>query len=75
MKKSKLKIKTNGKEYSLKDSPFYNIKTKKRLSILIGCTLSELKAFSKDQGNYHEFLEKKHWWKKSKDTTASERVR
>ncbi|TOO84642.1 RNA-dependent DNA polymerase, partial [Vibrio parahaemolyticus] len=58
MKKSKLKIKTNGKEYSLKDSPFYNIKTKKRLSILIGCTLSELKAFSKDQGNYHEFLEK-----------------
>jgi hypothetical protein len=56
-RKSKLKIKTNGKEYSLKDSPFYNIKTKKRLSILLGCTTSELKAYSKDQGNYHEFSE------------------
>ncbi|MEZ8046749.1 reverse transcriptase family protein [Vibrio sp. 10N.237.312.C02] len=58
MKKSKLKIKTKGKEYGIKDSPFYNLRTKHHLAVLLNCSNSDLKKYAKDVGNYHEFEEK-----------------
>ncbi|MEL4422619.1 reverse transcriptase family protein [Shewanella algae] len=51
----KLKIKTKGKSYALKDSPFYNLRTKKQLSILLGCDIKDLRLLAKDDGNYNIF--------------------
>ncbi|WP_050920430.1 reverse transcriptase family protein [Vibrio campbellii] len=58
MKKSKLKITTKGKEYTVKDSPFYNLRTKRHLATLLNCSNSDLRKYAKDEGNYHEFDEK-----------------
>jgi len=53
--KSKLKINSNSKKHSLNQSPFYKLKTKRRLLELLGLTMPELSISKKDIGNYVVF--------------------
>ncbi|WNJ97623.1 reverse transcriptase family protein [Vibrio ruber] len=54
-RKSKLKIDTKNKSYSIIDSPFYKLLSKKKLAALLKCEFSELKKLRDDEGNYSEF--------------------
>jgi hypothetical protein len=56
-KQPKLKIQTKGKEYNLNDSPLYKIRTKKKLSHILGASLPDLSKLKIDTGNYSEFEE------------------
>jgi hypothetical protein len=57
-RKRKPRIKSNEKSYSLKDSAFYNLITKKRLEELLNRSIKELNTLSTDT-NYRIFdLEK-----------------
>ena len=53
--KSKLKIQTNNKSYSLSDSPLYKLKSKKRLEKILQNSLQELVNLSVEDGNYTVF--------------------
>ncbi|MBO2599107.1 reverse transcriptase family protein [Shewanella algae] len=55
MRKPKFKIKTKGKSYSIKDSPLYNLRTKKHLANLLNCNTQDFSTLSKDDGNYNVF--------------------
>jgi len=54
-KKSKLKILTLDKSYTVKDSPFYRLRSKRKLALLLNSTLASLNSLSVDAGNYSEF--------------------
>ena len=54
-RKSKRKISTKDKSYSLKDSPFYRLKSKKKLYELLGLTSDLAKSLSVDASNYSTF--------------------
>ena len=53
-RKKKLKICSKNKSYTLKDSPFYNLSTKKALAKLLYISLSDTKRIS-DISNYNVF--------------------
>lgn len=53
--KLKLKIRTKNKSYPLKDSPFYKLSSKRKLSEILNCSISELSNLSQDNGNYKVF--------------------
>ncbi|NOH25695.1 reverse transcriptase family protein [Vibrio europaeus] len=65
-KKSKLKLQTKGKSYPLCDSPFYKLRTKKKLAELIGFPLIELQKLRSHIGHYIEFEEEGKKGKKRK---------
>lgn len=52
--KRRPKIKLKNKSYELKDSALYNLRTKRKLIALLGCSQRKLKALSTDS-NYHVF--------------------
>jgi hypothetical protein len=52
--RNKLKIDTRGKQYPLKDSIFYKLKSKKKLASILGFPLSKIYKL-KDDSNYHCF--------------------
>lgn len=52
--KKKLKIRSKDKSYTLKDSPFYNLSTKKALAELLYISLSDIKRISRTS-NYNVF--------------------
>jgi hypothetical protein len=52
---SKLKINSNCKKYSLNQSPFYKLKTKRKLIELLCLSMPELSVSKKDIGNYVVF--------------------
>ncbi|NDL64328.1 reverse transcriptase family protein [Acerihabitans arboris] len=54
-KRKKLKISTKNKSYSLNDSPFFMLKSKKKLATLLGITISDLSLLKKDDENYSIF--------------------
>ncbi|WP_063658280.1 reverse transcriptase family protein [Aliivibrio fischeri] len=54
-KKSKLKIELKGKSYDIRDSPFFRLRSKKKLSSLFNLTLPQLQELKSDIGNYAEF--------------------
>lgn len=58
-RKRKYKISTKGKSYELKDSPLFNLKSKKQLSNLLFTSLPELNKFRCDSGNYNVFKDGK----------------
>ncbi|WP_062262482.1 reverse transcriptase family protein [Endozoicomonas arenosclerae] len=58
-RKSKLKIQTKGKSYSLHDSPLYKLKTKRKLASILQHSLPDLKLLCSDEGNYAVFEETK----------------
>lgn len=68
--KSKLKIQTKGKEYNLFDSPLYKLRTKRKLSSILGTSLPELITLKTDEENYSEFEEfgKNGEWRKIQKT-------
>lgn len=51
-KPKKLKISTKNKSYGMMDSPFYKLKSKRKLAELLCVSLSDLSALKKDEGNY-----------------------
>lgn len=51
-KPKKLKISTKNKSYGMKDSPFYKLKSKRKLAELLCVSLSDLSVLKKDEGNY-----------------------
>jgi len=51
-KPKKLKISTKNKSYGMKDSPFYKLKSKRKLAELLCVSLSDLSILKKDEGNY-----------------------
>jgi retron-type reverse transcriptase len=53
-RRPKPKIKLKNKSYELKDSALYNLRTKRKLIALLGCSQQKLKALSEDS-NYHVF--------------------
>jgi hypothetical protein len=54
----KLKINTSGKSYLLTDSPFYKLKTKKKLASLLCLDFKELSALlGSSSQNYNEFTQ------------------
>jgi hypothetical protein len=53
--RSKLKINSNSKKHSLNQSPFYKLKTKRKLIELLGFSMFELLVSKKDIGNYKVF--------------------
>lgn len=53
--RSKYKIQTKGKSYLITDSPFYKLKTKKKLAALLGSSLPELNRKRVDLSNYNVF--------------------
>ncbi|NNG42413.1 RNA-directed DNA polymerase [Pseudoalteromonas sp. NEC-BIFX-2020_002] len=53
--RSKLKINSNSKKHSINQSPFFKLKTKKKLIELLGLASSELSIAKKDIGNYVVF--------------------
>jgi hypothetical protein len=53
--RSKLKINSNSKKYSLNQSPFYKLKTKRKLIELLGLSMPELSIAKKDIDNYQVF--------------------
>lgn len=56
MKKNlKHKIDTKSKEYALFDSPFYKLKSKKKLLLLLKISADEMKLAIKDENNYFVF--------------------
>ncbi|PHM55432.1 hypothetical protein [Xenorhabdus hominickii] len=57
-KKSKLKIVTRKKSYTLQDSPFYKLKSKKKLTNLLKVDMETLLRMMNDTENYNEFEEK-----------------
>lgn len=54
-KNLKHKIDTKSKEYALIDSPFYKLKSKKKLLILLKISADEMKLAIKDENNYFVF--------------------
>ncbi|CAG22431.1 reverse transcriptase family protein [Photobacterium profundum] len=54
----KLKIQTNGKSYTIKDSPLYRLRSKKKLANILKSDLNNLKKLRLDADNYHEFEDK-----------------
>ncbi|MDM9376861.1 hypothetical protein [Klebsiella pneumoniae] len=54
-KRKKLKISTKNKSYDVKDSPFYKLKTKKKLAGLLCVSVNDLSILRKDEGNYSVF--------------------
>ncbi|CDH33698.1 reverse transcriptase family protein [Xenorhabdus bovienii] len=57
-KESKLKIVTRKKSYTLQDSPFYKLKSKKKLTNLLKVDMETLLRMMNDTENYNEFEEK-----------------
>lgn len=56
LRKSKLKIRTKNKAYTYKDSPLFNLKSKKRLFDLISTNKQEIsQVISRGDENYYEF--------------------
>lgn len=53
-RRPKPKIKLKNKSYELKDSALYNLRTKRKLIALLGCSQQKLKGLSEDS-NYHVF--------------------
>jgi len=53
-RRPKPRIKSKNKSYSLKDSALYNLRTKRKLINLLGCSQGKLKTLSTDS-NYHVF--------------------
>lgn len=51
-KPKKLKISTKNKSYGMMDSPFYKLKSKRKLAELLRVSLSDLSGLKKDEGNY-----------------------
>ncbi|CUB06627.1 reverse transcriptase family protein [Marinomonas fungiae] len=59
-KKSKLKIRTNGKSYQLHDSPFYKLNSKKRLASLLNIEHHQLKqVLSSSAPKFEKFTQVK----------------
>ncbi len=58
-RRRKPRIKSKNKSYSLKDSPFYNLTTKKRLEKLLGKSVNELNDLL-SENNYRVFFIKKN---------------
>ena len=58
-RKSKPKIQTRGKSYSLRDSPLYKLRTKRRLAEILQQSLLDLRALCCDGENYTVFEEAK----------------
>ncbi|HBC0574343.1 reverse transcriptase family protein [Serratia marcescens] len=54
-KRKKLKILTKNKSYGVMDSPFYKLKSKKKLACLLSVNTNDLYALKKDEGNYSVF--------------------
>lgn len=54
-RKSKLKIVTRKKSYELIDSPFYKLKSKKKLAHLLKVDVTKLQQMTEDSNNYNEF--------------------
>lgn len=53
--RSKLKINSNSKKHSLNQSPFYKLRTKRKLIELLDLSMPELSVSKKDAGNYLVF--------------------
>ncbi|KQN55201.1 DNA polymerase [Serratia sp. Leaf51] len=53
--RKKLKISTKNKSYNLIDSPFFMLKSKKKLAALLGIAIADLALLMKDEGNYSIF--------------------
>ena len=51
----KLKIKTRGKQYPIIDSPFYKLRSKKRLSSILDIPLTTINTLRVSEHNYSEF--------------------
>ena len=49
------KINTQGKSYTIKDSPFYNLKNTNKLYELLHSTIDEIESLKVDAGNYAVF--------------------
>ncbi|MBS0972726.1 reverse transcriptase family protein [Serratia rubidaea] len=54
-KRKKLKIYTKNKSYGIVDSPFYKLKSKKKLAELLCVNIGDLPILIKDEGNYSFF--------------------
>lgn len=54
-KRKKLKISTKNKCYGVMDSPFYKLKTKRKLAELLCVSLNDLHILKNDEGNYSVF--------------------
>ncbi|HDT5144886.1 TPA: RNA-directed DNA polymerase [Klebsiella michiganensis] len=54
-KRKKLKISTKNKSYSVIDSPFYKLKSKKKLAGVLGVSIDDFSLLSKSEGNYSVF--------------------
>ena len=53
--RSKLKINSKSKKHSLNQSPFYKLKTKRKLIELLDVSMAELSVSKKDADNYKVF--------------------
>ena len=51
----KLKISTKNKSYDIIDSPFYKMRSKRKLASLLGVDVGDLSTLKKDEGNYYIF--------------------
>ncbi|EJC0563287.1 RNA-directed DNA polymerase [Enterobacter cloacae] len=54
-KRKKLRISTKNKSYGVMDSPFYKLKSKKKLAALLCVNISDFSTLKKDEGNYSIF--------------------
>lgn len=54
-KRKKLKISTKNKSYGVMDSPFYKLKSKKKLAGLLCISVNDLSILKNDEGNYSVF--------------------
>lgn len=54
-KRKKLKISTKNKCYGVIDSPFYKLKSKKKLAAILCVSVNDLYTLKKDEGNYSIF--------------------
>ncbi|MBT1870776.1 reverse transcriptase family protein [Enterobacter mori] len=54
-KRKKLRIFTKNKSYGVMDSPFYKLKSKKKLAALLCVNISDFSILKKDEGNYSIF--------------------
>ncbi|MBV4692561.1 reverse transcriptase family protein [Escherichia coli] len=54
-KRKKLKVNTKNKSYDIMDSPFYKLKSKRKLANLLCVSLDDLYSLRKDEGNYSVF--------------------
>lgn len=54
-RRSKLKLITKGKSYSLTGSPLYKITTRRKLALILNTDFKELKTLAKDEHNYRVY--------------------